>query len=142
MLGGGESFHGHAEVGAERRSRGVEACEKVPLQCAGKEALGQIFGVLITLAEFDADEAVNWFPIKRAHAFQSFVWQRGARTRGFQERKLGRRKRPCGPPIVVSGSNRELQSMLPTDGNLLSWRRRKFLFTNPYNCLAAGVGDS
>ena len=75
VLIGGESFHGHAKVGTERTLRGVETREEVPLQCGREEALRQIFGVLVALAEFDADESIDRFPVQRHHAFQGVVRQ-------------------------------------------------------------------
>ena len=77
MLVGGETFDGHPQIGAERRFGRVEAREKVALQGGGEETLGQIFGVLIVLAELEADESIDRLPIERDHALQGLVRQPG-----------------------------------------------------------------
>ena len=89
VLVGGESFDRHAEVGAERRLRRIETRKQIALQRGGEEALSQVLGVFVVFAKFHADEAIDRFPIQRAHAFQRLVRQRCAGTGGLQQRKLG-----------------------------------------------------
>src|SRR5580693_9871297 len=65
MLIGGESFHGHPEVGAEGSFGRVESREKIPLQRGGEKALSQILSVFVILAEFEPDESIDRLPVQR-----------------------------------------------------------------------------
>ena len=87
---GGEPFHRHPEIGPERGLCGVEAREEFTLQRAGEEALRQILGVFVVLAEFEADEAIDRLPVQCGDALQGLVRQPG--RGGIQQPTLGGRE--------------------------------------------------
>src|ERR1022692_3269871 len=73
VLVGGEAFNCHAEIGSERGFSRVEAGEEITLDGPGEEALGEIFGIFVVLAELEANESIDRLPIERDHAVQRLV---------------------------------------------------------------------
>ena len=54
VLIGGEAFHGQPQIGAKPGLRRVEALEEFALQGGGEEALREVLGGFVVLAEFDS----------------------------------------------------------------------------------------
>src|SRR5207237_9588782 len=98
----GKTFHGHAEISPERSFRGIESREEVSLECGSEEALRQVLGIFVIFVEFEADKAVDGFPIQRNHAIEGLSCQ--TVSGDFEQRKLRGRemaKRPADGSIWV-----------------------------------------
>ena len=88
VLIGGEAFHGQPQIGAEPGLRRVEALEEIALQGGGEEALREVLGGFVVLAEFEADEFVDGLPVERRDALHRQRLAGGS----FDQRHLGGRE--------------------------------------------------